>query len=82
MNECGTKLSDSVTMYCKIIPQDSAYLALLPYTQVKWGGMDGQWDTRIGPSWFHTSQLTLHAMQQGLQYTQVLDNYVVTEEDE
>jgi hypothetical protein len=38
-----------------------------------------QHDTWIGPSWVHTSQLTLHAIQQGFEFSY---NYFVTGEDE
>jgi hypothetical protein len=37
--------------------------------------MDGQHYTRISPSWYHTSQLNLHAVQQGYNVLNLL--YVI-----
>ncbi len=42
---------------------------------------DGQQDIWSFLSWVHTSQLSLYAVKQGLQCTQISYNYFVTEED-
>ncbi len=43
--------------------------------------MDGQHDSWSGSSWVYSSQLTLHAVNQGLQCTRISYNYFVTGED-
>jgi hypothetical protein len=61
----------------------SVYIALSPYQSGKNVGGGTRRSTRHlgGPSRVHTSQLTLHAIKQGLQCTLISYNYFVTGED-
>jgi hypothetical protein len=43
--------------------------------------MKGQDDTQISPSWFHISELTIHALKQGLQHTQIFIQLFLTGEN-
>jgi hypothetical protein len=60
-NQSVTRLSDSNTVYCGIVPQ---YSVLHISDRTKCGGedTDGQHDTLEVPAGFYTSQLVLHAI--------------------
>jgi hypothetical protein len=77
----------TATLYWENVPQDSVYITRsslhISDKKKKWGGKetDSQHDTRISPSSAHTSQQTLHVIQQGLPFTWIFIQYFVTGED-